>query len=183
MPSAMNIKWNENEMKGLSDRGLPDTPLVDLLLTQALVFSQMSKPDCLKTLNAKQILFEINQDGHLNVWWVWYLIPLGRLLESVVVGDKDLLTGDQVSSRHDRHHQAVPGYVEEFGRLRQRWWELTLDARTGQSESWVWKSGSTCEPGWHDSWTRTPPSSRCPGRSPWCSCATHRHQYQSTVWQ
>ena len=54
-------------MKGVSDGGLPDTPLVDLLLTQALVFSQMSKPDCLKTLNAKQLLFEIGQDGHLNV--------------------------------------------------------------------------------------------------------------------
>ena len=56
-----------NDMKGVSDGGLPDTPLVDLLLTQALVFSQMSKPDCLKTLNAKQLLFEIGQDGHLNV--------------------------------------------------------------------------------------------------------------------
>ena len=137
MPSAMNIMWNENEMKGVSDRGLPDTPLVDLLLTQALVFSQMSKPDCLKTLNAKQILVEIGQDGQLDIWWVWYLIPLGRLLESVVVGDKDLLTGDQVSGRHDRHHQAVPGHVEEFRRLRevvgthigcQNWakWELGL---------------------------------------------------------
>ena len=61
---------------------------------------------------------QISDENHLDAR-LQHLIPLGRLLEGVVVGDKDLLTGHQVSGRHDRHHQAVPGDVEEFRRLRE----------------------------------------------------------------